>query len=307
VEMNQSHERCNMKVSKYKNPRRNAVSFFILHLALCIICFNGCGDAGRGSYSQASLKMAILPVHSGEAMSGVFMPLLEYLTSETGYEIQYISSLTYDGFGAAIEGSGATVVLCDPLVYLTLRRTQQARALAVGISPDGARTSSGVIIVAAGSPVTGLAFLRGRPVACVSRQSAEGYVSQALSLAAAGIVLPDDARLVSCGTMEQAASAVRSGRAAAAFVSRQTMAGPDSAGLRVLAAGAPVPTWVCAALGNGEPEAAARIGAALLRLAPANPEHAKILARIGYARFDLPVPDGLEELGKQAAALRLPY
>jgi hypothetical protein len=64
---------------------------------------------------------------------------------------------------------------------------------------------------------------------------------------------------------------------------------------------------VCAALGGGESEAAARIGAALLRLTPGNPEHAKILAKIGYARFELPVEAGLDELGKQAAALRLPY
>jgi hypothetical protein len=100
---------------------------------------------------------------------------------------------------------------------------------------------------------------------------------------------------------------VRSGRVAAAFLSRQTMAGPDSAGLRVLAGGAPVPTWVCAALGGGEPEAAARVGAALLRLTTANPEHAKILAKLGYAKFDLPAPAGFEELGKQAASLRIPY
>jgi ABC-type phosphate/phosphonate transport system substrate-binding protein len=287
---------------------RSCCSVFGIIAGLIItVSVAGCGDAGRGSYGQASLKMAILPVHGGEAMNGVFMPLLEYLTSETGYEIQYISSLTYDGFGASVEGSGAAVVLCDPLVYLTLQRTQQARAMATGIGADGARTSSGVIVVAAGSQLTAISSLRGRTIVCVSRQSAEGYVSQALALRAAGIVLPDGARLVSCGTMEQAAAAVHSGRAAAAFLDRQTMAGPDSAGLRVLAAGAPVPTWVCAALGSGEPETASRVGAALFRLTPSNPEHAKILAKLGYARFDLPVPAGLEELGKQASALRLPY
>ncbi|MDI6740360.1 MAG: PhnD/SsuA/transferrin family substrate-binding protein, partial [Candidatus Edwardsbacteria bacterium] len=186
--------------------------------ALCLLHLAGCGDIGRGRYSQASLKMAILPVHSGAAMSATFLPLLDYLSSETGYEIQYISSLTYDGFGAAVESAGATLALCDPLTFLTLKRTQRAQALAIGIDAAGGRTSSGLIVVGASSLVKNISQLRGMRIACIARQSSHGYLSQALSLRAAGIVLPDDARLITCGTMEEAAALVRTGRAAAAFL-----------------------------------------------------------------------------------------
>ncbi|MDI6739720.1 MAG: hypothetical protein QME74_05090, partial [Candidatus Edwardsbacteria bacterium] len=86
-----------------------------------------------------------------------------------------------------------------------------------------------------------------------------------------------------------------------------TMAGPDSSGLRMLAAPAPVPNWVCATLGGGDPEAAAKIGAALFRLTPGNPAHAKILAKLGYVRFDAPVAADLEDLGKMANDLNVPY
>lgn len=305
--MNQIDERCKMKRAKSKMPNRPTFSFFILYLAFCVVSFSGCGDAGRSRYGQTTLKMAILPVHTGEAMSSMFTPLLGYLSSETGYELQYISSQTYDGFGAAVEGSGAAVVFCDPLVFLTLQRTQGAVALATGIAADGGRTGSGVIAVAAASPVTGLAQLRGAPIACVARQSADGYVSQALSLRAAGIDLPGGARLVRCGTMEEAAALARAGRVAAAFLGPQAMNSADSAGLRVVSPGAPVPAWVCAALGGADPEAAARIATALFRLAPANPEHAKILARLGFARFAPPAAAELGELGRQAAALAIPY
>jgi ABC-type phosphate/phosphonate transport system substrate-binding protein len=279
----------------------------VLLSALCVLVVAGCGDAGRGRYGQTTLKMAILPVHTGQAMNSSFTPLLEYLSSETGYEVQYISSQTYEGFGAAVEGSGAAVVFCDPLVFLTLQRTQGAVALAAGIATDGGRTWPGVVAVAASSPVTGLSQLRGASVACVARRSADGYVSQALALRQAGIELPGDARLVGCAPLEAAAALVRTGRVAAAFLGPQAMTGDDSAGLRVVSAGAPVPTWVCAALGGADPEAATRVAAALLRLSPTNPEHARILSRLGFARFDRPAATDLEALGRQATSLAIPY
>ncbi|MCU0607523.1 MAG: phosphate/phosphite/phosphonate ABC transporter substrate-binding protein, partial [Candidatus Edwardsbacteria bacterium] len=163
-------------------------------LAAVLLVIAGCGEPGRGRYSQASLKMAFQPAHSGAVMNRAFAPLLEHLSSETGYEIQYVSSLAHDGFGAAVGGAGAAVAFCDPLTYLTLQRTQAARALAAGVGPEGDRSAAGVIAVAERSPLSGLPQLKGAVIAFVSRRSSEGYLSQALACAAAGVALPGDAR-----------------------------------------------------------------------------------------------------------------
>ncbi len=298
---------CTAGRPKAGSAGRRVVSCLILPLVFCIAGLGGCGDPGRGRAGQATLKLAVLPVHDGRAMSDAYQPLLDHLSSETGYEVRYISSQDYDGFGAAVASSGAEVVLCDPLVFVTLRRTQGATALASGLPQDGGREDRGVIAVAAGSALTDPAQLRGKTIACVARRSAGGYLSQALALRAAGILLPDAARLVACGTMERAAALVRSGRADAAFLGRRTMAGADSSGLRVLAQGEPVPGWVCGSLDGADPDAAARVAEALLRLAPSNAEHSKLLARLDCARFGPPDQAGLDELAKQARSLAVPH
>lgn len=279
----------------------------VLFLALAVSSLAGCGEPGRGRYSQASLKMAFQPAHTGAAMNRAYAPLLEHLSSETGYEIQYVSSLAHDGFGAAVGGAGAAVAFCDPLTYLTLQRTQAAQALAAGVGPRGDRTATGVIAVAERSPLSGVPQLRGAVIAFVSRRSSEGYVSQALACAAAGLALPGDARLVPCSDMEAAAAMVRDGRARAAFLDRRAMSGGAAAGLRVLADGAPVPTWICASLGGRTAEAAERVGAVLRALNPAHGEHAKVLAGLGYIRFEEPDRSALDALAAAAASLRIPY
>ena len=295
--------------NEIRNQRAEFVSStricaIILLSAFCLLHSVGCGDVSRGRYNQASLKMVVQPVFSGAAMNRAFMPLFGYLSSETGYEVQYLSSLTFDGLGATIESSGAALVLCDPVTLLTLRRTHQARVLAAG---DGAALAPGLIIVNSAAGILDCAQLKGRGIAIISQQSAQGYVSQALFLQARGIVLPRDARLSSCGTMEEVVAAVRSGRAAAGFVSPQALAGSRTADVTVLCQTTAVPNWVCATLDGGSTESDAKVAAALLRLSPANAEQGKILQQLGYSRFGEVPAVSLTELERQVRSLKVPY
>ena len=297
------------EIRKQRSEQRSLSRIFaiILLSAFCLLHVVSCGDLSRGRYNQAALKMAVQPIYAGDAMSRTFLPLLAYLSAETGYEVQYLSSLTYDGLGATVEGSGATLVLCDPVTLLTLRRTHQARALAIGLSGDRG-SSSGLIIVAQGSAIGDCRQLAGRRIAVVSQRSAQGYVSQAVWLQRLGVRLPRDARLVECGTMEQVVEMVRAGRADAGFVNwQQGMADPRPAGVTVLCQTAPVPNWVCATLEGGSPDTDAKIAAALLRLSPANAEQKKILDQLGYSRFGEVPANALAELESQLRALRIPY
>jgi ABC-type phosphate/phosphonate transport system substrate-binding protein len=280
------------------------VCSIILLSAICLLHSVGCGDVSRGRYNQASLKMAVQPIYEGAAMNRTFMPLFGYLSTETGYEVQYLSSLTYDGLGATIEGSGATLVLCDPVTLLTLQRTHRAQVLAAG---DGAELAAGLIIVGNRAGISDCAQLKRRTIAIVSQQSAQGYVSQAVYLQARGVVLPQDARLVNCGTMEQVIAAVRGGRADAGFVNQQALGAPRTTDVTVLCQTAAEPNWVCAALDGGSPESDAKVTAALLRLSPANAEQNKVLQQLGYSRFgELPAAT-MAELERQVRSLKIPY
>lgn len=265
----------------------------------------GCGNMSQGSLGQEAVKMVVLPAYSTGAMSQKFLPLLRYLSAETGYEVQYISGSSYQGLGAAAQGAGADFALCDPLSFLILQRTHGARLMVMGMAPVLGPVTKGVLI--AREDCGEAQMLRGRTVACVSQLSSEGFVSQAAALAALGLLPNRDYKTMICGTMEEVVRTVQQGKAEAGFVAPGAVSGSCPAGVRVLLEGEPVPNWVCVNLKPGNEEIESKIKQAFLRLNPLNQEQQQILLGLGYEKFtDQPEGD-FKKLEKEARDLKVPF
>lgn len=275
--------------------------------SFCLLLFAGCGNLPRGSISQEPVKMAVLPVYSTAQTSQKYLPLLKYLSGETGYEVQYIWGQSYAGLGAAIETSGADFVICDPLSYLTLQKTRRARPLVVSVERSGQTEVRGLIIVPQNSDITGPLELKGKLVACVSMQSSAGFLSQALYLRSLGLLPGKDYRMLICGTMDEVLKKVASGQVQAGFGGPGSLEAARDKGLDLLASTEPVPGWLCLSLKSDNYEVEDKLTKAFLRLNQANPEHQKILDALGYYGFARPDQADFKGLAEKARSLDIPF
>jgi phosphonate transport system substrate-binding protein len=295
-----------MKSRKQKLKLRKAGKHFLPSVFCLLILGAGCGNLSRVRYGQETLKMAVLPAHSLEGMTGRYLPLLRHLSSETGYDVQYVSSGSYAGFGATARGSDVQLVLCDALTLLTLEKAAGAGALAVGVGPGGAISSPGLIVVRSGG-VSKIGELRNKRIGLASQRSAEGFLSQSTYLMKQGIDVRRDLKLVSCGNMDEVLQMLRQGKIEAGFTGLAAWDGPEARGLEILARTEPVPNWSVAAMPGTPPEIRSKIQAALLAMNPTNESHRLVLDKIRLEGFSRPEPKGMAELARAAEAAGIPY
>jgi ABC-type phosphate/phosphonate transport system substrate-binding protein len=289
-------------------------AFYVLFL---VFNFAGCGKMSQGSLGQESVKMVVLPAYSTGAMSQKYLPLLGYLSRETGYEIQYIWGQSYTGVGAAIETSGADFVFCDPLASLVLQKTHQAKPLVISLGTDGLSEVRGVILVPRSSTLTYPALAKGKVIACASMQSSEGFLSQAyylfidksqpLLLQNNGPFPGRDYQLLICGTMDAVINKVADGQADAGFVSPECLETAKKRGLVPLVRTEPVPGWLCLSLKSDNFEAEEKLTQAFLRLNHKNAQHQKILFGLGYSGFASPAGIDFKGLADKARSLYIPF
>lgn len=251
--------------------------------------------------------MAVLPAHSLEGMTGRYLPLLRHLSSETGYDVQYVSSGSYAGFGATARSSDVHLVLCDALTLLTLEKAAGAEALAMGVGPGGASSSPGLIIVREGGGVKEIAELRGKKVGIASQRSAEGFLSQSAYLMKQGIDARRDLKLVPCVNMDEVVKKLKGGGLDAGFIGLTAWDEGAASGLAILARTEQVPNWSVAAMPGTPPEIRVKIQTALLAMNPSNEGHRRILEKIRLEGFSLPEPKGMSELARAAEAAGIPF
>ena len=290
---------------RQNNPRTWGLAFLLS--SFCLLLFAGCGNLSRGSLSQEAVKMAVLPAYSTALTSQKYLPLLNYLSRETGYEVQYIWGQSYAGLGAAIETSGADFVICDPLAYLILQKTHRARPLVISAAAAGQTETPGMIFVPQGSNITEPSSLKGKLVAIASMQSSEGFISQAVYLKSLGLLAGRDYRLLICGTMDDVIKKVAEGKAQAGFGGPGCLDSSMTGKLIPLASTDPVPGWLCLSLKVDNYEVEEKLTQAFLRLNRANPEHKKVLDGLGYHGFAVPQGADLKGLAEKARSLNVPF
>lgn len=296
-----------MKGRNQKSKART-VAGALLPSAFCFLLLAvGCGDLSRVRYGQETVKMAVLPAHSLEGMTERYLPLLRHLSSETGYDVQYVSSSSYSGFGATVEGSDVHLVLCDPAILLTLVKAARAEVLAVGLGSGRAELAPGLIVIRSGSGLTDVSQLRGRRAGLASQRSAEGFVSQSVTLAESGLDVRRDLKLVACGNMDEVIRRVREGKVDAGFVGQAAWDEAAVGGLEILARTEPVPNWCVAALPGTAPEIKMKMRTTLLAMSRGNEEHRRILDHLRLEGFSRPSARAAEAMARAADKAGIPY
>jgi ABC-type phosphate/phosphonate transport system substrate-binding protein len=270
----------------------------------------GCGNLPQGRYGQEAVKIAVLPAYSTAAMSARYLPLLDKLSRETGFDVQYISAENIASFGAAIENSRAQLAVCDALTFLTLQKTKNAVALAIGLDQNGSTETAGLIITSFAAYAQGIdevSKLKGRAVCCAYKQSAEGYLSQARYLFDQGIDPARDLRMVAVGQLDRVLAGLEKGDFAAGFIPQSQWNDSLSKCYKILATGRPVPNWVLASLQGGHSEMDDKVKDAILALDPAKQEDLKILSGLGIFRFADAGSVTFRAFSEMADRMKIPY
>lgn len=295
--------------SKKQKFSRHYMATIMLY-SVCFLILAGCGNLPQGRYGQEAVKIAVLPAYSTAAMSAKFLPLLDKLSRETGFDMQYISAENIASFGASIENSQAQLVICDALTYLTLMKTQNAVALAIGSDQAGSTETSGLIITSFSEYSKGIddvSKLKGRAICCASKHSAEGYLSQVKYLFDKGINPERDLRIVTLGQLDRVLASLDKGDFAAGFVPMSLWNDSLSKCYKVLATGQPVPNWVLASLQGGHTEMDDMVKDAILALDPARSEDQKILSGLGLYRFTNAGSVDFGDFSELADQMKIPY
>jgi len=272
----------------------------------------GCGHELGDAKRPPVVRIAIQPVYSLALMSERYRPLIEYLSAETGYRVEQVSSLSQTSYLSAIEGAQADIAFLNPLLYLQVAKTRGGYPLVRVVNSDGTDRYRGVIIARADSGIRSLEDLRGCIAMTSSRKGVAGYLGQYKLLREHGIDPDHDLTVVVARTQDEVVRSVLERKVRVGFVREDALATPlgppvDPGQIRVIAYTEFFPTWCFAAFRSTDPAVAEAIKQALLRLDPDNESHRRVLEQAGGARFIEASDADYDSLGRIVADLDLPY
>ncbi len=272
----------------------------------------GCiGPAPPPQPGQVRVKISVQPVYSLPLMSQKYSPLIDYLSRETGYEVQFVSAMSYSGYFATLESNQVDIGFQNPIAYVTLTKTRGAYPLAKEIRPDGRALYRGVIITHRSSEIKTVHDLRGKKVMIASRRALAGYMAQALLCQENGLDVEQDMKVILAGTQEEVVTGVYHRVAEAGFVREDIL--PliaeriDLEEIKVIAYTDYFPTWCVAGFRNTDPVIAETVKRALLKLDKEVPEHRKILDAAGLSGFAEAVDAEYDKVRQLLDRLDIPY
>ncbi len=257
-------------------PRRLVCVLPALLLVLAVV---GCqaGQSGHGVGSKVAaegqtVRICVQPAYSLQVMTQRYLPLTEYLEQETGYRMRVVSALSYNGYLTTLEGDQVDIGFQGPTAYVITAKCRGAKPLAQAVDMDGEGTYRGVIIVHQDSSIKSIQDLRGKTAMMVSNRSLGGYLAQRETALEHGVDIANDMILSTVPTEDVIIQSVYSKRVDAGFVREDALrafAGYlDVSKIRVLATSKDYPGWVFASFRDTDPEVAAKVREALLKLRP---------------------------------------
>jgi len=294
------------------SPLSRATRFVLLLTCIPVSAgLVGCGHEVHTRPRHPAVRVGIQPVYSLAVMSGKYRPLIEYLSAETGYRVEQISSLSQTSYLSALEGARADVAFLNPLLYLQVAKTKGAYPLVRVVNADGTDRYRGVIITRADSRVMRVEDIRGCIAMTSYKKGVGGYLGQYRLLREKGIDPTNDLTIVVGRTQDEVAQAVFDGRVKAGFV-REDFAtslgsGIDPSELRIIAYTDYFPTWTFVAFRDTHPAVAEAVKGALLRLDPQDARHRSILETAGAAGFVEASDADYDRLRSIVAESGLPY
>jgi len=240
------------------------------------------------------LVLAVLPCTNIETTFRKFYPLLSHVRSATGLSVKLTLPADFAEFETALAHGQLDFALQDPHTYERLPQLFDDASLLQTLSLESGTRQSAVVIVRRDSGLGELAQLRDRTVMFGPRTSSPKWIAAKLLFESRGLHVDRDLKGVNGGCCEDIAFAV-SVRAADAGVicdhflsrhaARQKDLGVDPGALAIIGRTPTFPTRILAARRGVPASVFGSVTQALLRLDPAKPEHAGILATAEIGGF----------------------
>lgn len=270
----------------------------------------GCHLLG-GPEAKRVVRIAVLPAYSLEVMAKRYAPFMEYLTRETGFRMEFVSSLSYSHYLGVVEDSGVDFGFQNPLIFQILRKTRAAYPVAQVVGPGGSLVERGVIVARVDSGIREIGQLAGTRILAASKHALVGYLAQVSRLAEAGISPDRNVRIIRGGRQDELlVKLLLDRRVDAAFVREGALkaleGSAELARIRIIATTEFFPTWCLAAFPETDPTVVTQVQAAVLKLTAGNPEQASILEPMGAVRFAAADPEQYRKVLDLVAALGVP-
>lgn len=286
-------------------------------------CTAGCGEVGQvhpGAAivdTQPKIAMAFMLRYSLQTMSSRYMPLIRYLSGETGCDVRYVSAMGYPGFLSAVEQADADFAFVNPLAYVMLHKTRGAYPLVMTQEPDFAGGPSqaeyrGVILARADSGIGSIADLRGKIIASAPQMAVAGHLGPVAVCRRAGVDVTRQATVVACPTQEDVLKRLEGGRVDAGFVRegiwREAVGGgPTGTELIPIAYTETYPGWSICAMGDTDPNMAEALKQKLLDLNREDLAHRNVLRDAGLHGFVEASDEQYNVVRRLLDELQIPY
>lgn len=257
------------------------------------------------------VRFAVLPAYSLEVMAKRYAPFMDYLSRETGFRMEFVSSLSYGHYLGVVEDSRVDFGFQNPFVFQILRKTRGAYPVAQVVGPGGSLVERGIIVTHAASGIQEIGRLKGKRIMATSKHALVGYLAQAKRLVDAGLLPERDAWIIRGGRQDELLMKLLLERKVdAAFVREAALkavkASADLEQIRIIGTTDFYPNWCLAAFPETDPTVVSKVQEAVLKLTPENPEHASILELIGAGKFVIADSDQYQKVFDLVAALGVP-
>jgi phosphonate transport system substrate-binding protein len=242
----------------------------------------------RAPEAPTHVRVGILPDESEPRLRERFEPLLDYLGSTTGLEVELYVSEDYDALLDAFDSNALDLVRFGGLTFVQARQRSNAQPL---VSRDIDVHFTTLFVVASDTKGHSIEAFAGESLAFGPRLSTSGHLMARAFLETRGIrpeAFFESVRY--SGGHDETLAWVRDGVVTIGAVNGQMAQGVmrDSGEVRVVATPPPYQNYVWATPGTLDTRVHEALLAAFLALDPAVPEHAALLVKLDAGGF-LPV------------------
>lgn len=239
--------------------------------------------------ASAEIKFGILPRLSSEVLYGMFKPLAEYLTKETGEKVSIVIPKDFEAFKEAVTAGQVDIGFANPLIYVQLKKNANLSPLALSVEAKAGKKFRGIIIARTDSGINKIQDLKGKKLVFVEKDSAAGYIFQMLQLNKAGLTQKDFVTLPFAMKHDKVTMAVFNKTADAGGIREDDLEKMknkiDLSKIKVVAYTDYYPNWPLFSTSKINNNAAAKIKAALLKLNPDDAESSRLLVAAGLTGF----------------------
>lgn len=250
--------------------------------ALCLSC------SGGGSPAQPVLRLSMIPTTDPGKMLRESQPLVDYLQRETGAKIELTIPTNY---AAVVEAVGSDRVDIAHFGGFTYVQASSRYGVTPLVQRDRDQSFHSVFITQPGSPIGGLADLKGHSFAFGDVNSTSGHLMPEYFMRQSGVDTEVITKAVYTGGHDATALAVANRKVDAGAMDelvfdRMTKEGklaPDS--VRVFYTTPPFFDYLWAARKGLDPRLAESFARALLKLDASNAEHKRVLDILSATKY----------------------